>query len=171
MPASAITHADLRRILGESLPTFRALYAADDDSLWLTRLFGDYRYVLSARVLGESMARVDRSAWLYYVDFLPAGQEDKPGTPHGMDAAYLLRGGMSDDAEVRALAEMMRAYWVNFARQGDPNGEGLPAWPAFSASAGRWMVFDGADSAARERVIGRQLDALERLYRARVDGD
>ena len=24
---------------------------------------------------------------------------------------------------------MMHTYWVNFAKSGDPNGEGLPAFP------------------------------------------
>jgi para-nitrobenzyl esterase len=32
----------------------------------------------------------------------------------------------------RRLAGEMSSYWVNFAKSGDPNGPGLPPWPAFT---------------------------------------
>jgi para-nitrobenzyl esterase len=38
-----------------------------------------------------------------------------------------------DEAD-RALARTMMSYWVNFARSGDPNGSGLPVWPAYDES-------------------------------------
>lgn len=34
------------------------------------------------------------------------------------------------EAADRTLASQMSAYWVNFVKNGNPNGEGLPAWPA-----------------------------------------
>lgn len=37
-------------------------------------------------------------------------------------------------ASDRALADAMAGYWVNFARNGDPNGPGLPPWPAFGST-------------------------------------
>ena len=35
----------------------------------------------------------------------------------------------------------MATYWTNFAKHGDPNGEGLPQWPAFSDSNPVVMYF------------------------------
>jgi para-nitrobenzyl esterase len=42
----------------------------------------------------------------------------------------------------RKTAQQMGDYWTNFAKTGDPNGAGLPAWPIFSNSSRETLVFD-----------------------------
>jgi para-nitrobenzyl esterase len=35
----------------------------------------------------------------------------------------------------------MQRYWSNFAKSGDPNGAGLPAWPKFDAKSRGYLEF------------------------------
>ena len=39
------------------------------------------------------------------------------------------------------LSKTMQAFWTNFAKTGDPNGAGLPAWTRFRPGAADYMVF------------------------------
>jgi para-nitrobenzyl esterase len=45
-------------------------------------------------------------------------------------------------ADRYALAERMSAAWAAFARTGNPNHPGLPAWKPFTAGDRATMVFD-----------------------------
>jgi len=46
-----------------------------------------------------------------------------------------------------ALSDLIRSYWINFAKSGDPNGSGLPPWPAFTEKDQRVMFFNSAAGA------------------------
>lgn len=40
------------------------------------------------------------------------------------------------------ISEAMAKYWTNFAKYGHPNGNGVPAWPAFSDTRPVVMYFN-----------------------------
>ena len=53
------------------------------------------------------------------------------------------RAAVSGDIdEARILSDIMSSAWINFARTGDPNGEGVPAWEPYTRNGGAAMIFD-----------------------------
>jgi len=171
MRASRITLDDYAAMLGDDLDATQRLYATDfavSRELGLSRMFGDNRYLLSARVLASAMAEADQPAWLYYVDFVPPSRQASwRGTPHGMDAYLLFAGLASEAAVTRKMVERMRGYWSNFARTGDPNGAGLETWPKYRRETDQWLVF-GAQDEVRSAVLKDKLDLLEKRYLRRL---
>ena len=57
----------------------------------------------------------------------------------------------------------MNAYWVNFARTGNPNGKGLPQWPAYQSSKNEVFEFkqDGSAVSTTDQRKER-LDVIEK---------
>jgi para-nitrobenzyl esterase len=85
----------------------------------------------------------------YYFDQHPDNPEGSPwagyGSPHAQDVAYVFQHldtsnpqTSKSDLEISAA---MGVYWTNFAKYGNPNGEGLPQWPAFKKPASKVMYF------------------------------
>jgi para-nitrobenzyl esterase len=62
--------------------------------------------------------------------------------PFVMDNTLSQAGLIGTPAEGAALAATMCTAWTSFARTGTPAAAGLPAWPAYSTSARRVMVFN-----------------------------
>jgi para-nitrobenzyl esterase len=62
-----------------------------------------------------------------------------------------------------ALAERISSYWVNFARTGDPNGQGLPAWPQYRDRASGRATILGDPTTARVPDADR-LSLYDALY-------
>jgi para-nitrobenzyl esterase len=50
----------------------------------------------------------------------------------------------------QAIADVMHRAWIAFARNGDPNHDGLPTWPAYNATARSTMHFDMACRVSRD---------------------
>ncbi|MNL28121.1 hypothetical protein D3C87_1497520 [compost metagenome] len=59
----------------------------------------------------------------------------------------------------------MADYWAAFARQGDPNGDGRPAWPAFEVGNEQVLVLD---EVVRPGTLPNNvsLDVFDKVYDA-----
>lgn len=88
-----------------------------------------------------------RPAFLYHITNVPPG-EPCHGAFHSSEHMYifqtLLRSWRPYTGADLELSETMCAFWTNFVKTGDPNGEGLPAWRAYTADAPQAMRFDRA---------------------------
>jgi len=109
--------------------------------------------------------RSESNTFYYRFAHAPADQE---GATHGAEMAYVfnhidLDGAPSTPSDQR-LAETMISYWTNFARTGDPNGEGLPNWPAFEAPTSLVLELDGEEVRAISVPNEANLRAIDRLY-------
>ena len=83
--------------------------------------------------LASSKSKHD--AYFFYFDRPSATNPN--GSGHGQEVGYVFGnlgtgGRPAPSAEDRAISDQMQSYWVNFATRGDPNGAGLPSWPAFT---------------------------------------
>ena len=68
-------------------------------------------------------------------------------TIHGFGENAFLWDYLPDDAYLptdgeRRLTDQLGAYWTNFAKTGDPNGPGLPAWPRYTQPAEPILQFE-----------------------------
>lgn len=166
MPGSGVSLAMYAGYFSDALAQVKALYAEDfargEDAGW-QRMFGDNRYLLSAEITSQAMAKAGQPTYLYYVDLIPGAYRGEwIGTPHGRDAFFLLNGHNSEDPAVQALAGRMVNYWTSFARTGNPSED----WPARAGDPPHWLVMSDADAATRG-VIADKLALLVQHYRHR----
>jgi len=93
--------------------------------------------------------RTNAPVYSYLLTWKSPVEDHSKGSFHGLDIPLAFKNielgkhWTGTGEEAHKLAEKMSAAWINFARTGNPNVDGvLPAWKPYTRENGETMIFD-----------------------------
>ncbi len=153
-PASAFYAAAATYFGQEALPTFMSLYPAENvataepSSLLLDGDMMIAEQTWSALSLHAQNHPAYAYHFTYTSPFSPiAGHTDEVPFVFGTMTSATDPSAPVSPADLQ-ISRTMMSYWTNFARSGNPNGPGLPAWPAFQGGGSEVMILSNDPAAA-----------------------
>lgn len=172
---------------GERVELGRAAYPASTDAeaaAVSTMPFSD-TMAWHMRLFAEQQAKIGQNAWLYWFTHEPLYDEGRAdlGAGHTAEIPYVFNNLaaprtfpagssvelMAGNPREEGFADQVSQYWVNFARTGNPNGEGLPQWPTMAElGPNEAMLLDADGSGKGTWLTPAQTELYQALYQDRV---
>jgi para-nitrobenzyl esterase len=129
---------------GELEGDARAAYDPDGDGEFaevVTKFNTDWVWAEPGRFAARAVVAEGEPAYIYHFGYVPAAMRERMpyGAGHGSEVPYVFKtldarwGAPEATPADHELAQTMNTYWANFATTGNPNGTGLPLWPAYDA--------------------------------------
>lgn len=142
--SNAKTKEELFASFGDLESEAKATYDADGSKTFnevLTKFNTDWVWGEPARMTALAFLAKQAPTYVYQFGYVPASTQQRSpyGAGHGSEVSYVFntlnaRWGATAEptAEEKILAKNMNIYWTNFAKTGNPNGEGVPNWPIYN---------------------------------------
>jgi para-nitrobenzyl esterase len=121
----------------------------DHNALW-SAIMTDRVFRIPCVRLAETQAtREPGGTYHYQFDFASPALDGRLGSCHALEIPFVFDNlnqpcvsFFAGPNPPQAVADAMHRAWIAFAHRGDPNHDGLPAWPAYDAVSRPTMHFD-----------------------------
>jgi para-nitrobenzyl esterase len=133
------------------------------------RLASDIAMVEPARMLARLTAAAGQPTWQYRFSYVASSLRGKvAGALHATEIPFVFntvrqKYGDATTADDEAAGRAANAYWSAFAKHGDPNADGLPKWPRYSAADDLIMEFTLRGPVAKADPWKARLDLVQTL--------
>lgn len=148
LDSEAAHRAALEATFGDRAPALLARYPTakyPSPRAAYDALLTDLAFVCPTRAFSQAFAAHQPRVYVYqFAHTMASGPARTLGAFHGLELAFIfgfrVLPNLRPTTEELALSGVIADYWVQFARAGDPNGGGLPAWPAYTAEGDAHQV-------------------------------
>lgn len=133
------------------------------------RIAGEMMMLEPARFVAGTLAADRVPAWEYRFSYVAASLRNKwLGAYHASEIPYVfdtvgVKYGSALAPSDAAIAKQANEYWLNFAKTGNPNGAGLPHWPAYRSASDELMNFTNHGPVGEADPWKKQLDLVQGL--------
>jgi para-nitrobenzyl esterase len=152
-PNADVARGVVRRTFGSHTDEALGYYGLDEGGTPVTdprlgdapvQVATDIAFRCPVVVVSKSGARGGARVYQYHFDHDPPGGQ----VFHAAELGFVFGYQPGPHLESGPL----QAYWTNFARTGDPNGEGLPEWPVYDVETRPYLEFTNDGPVAREKL-------------------
>jgi len=133
---------------GAAVDAYRNVQPGRSPAEWYASFLTDQNFHMPDFRVADARLGHDPRVWMARFSWESPAEGGAFGACHGLEIPFLFwragqTGGFLGDHEAPAeLAYAMQDAWTSFARTGDPNCAGLPAWPRYETGDRAVMSFD-----------------------------
>ena len=142
----------VRKMYGKFADAVLAMYPANEPPEIrgaMCNTMADQIFVSGARRFVRAMEKAGVKAYLYHYTMIYPGPMSAAGAFHSGELVFVFNNvqrakeirKMPFEEKHQALANVMSGYWVQFAKTGNPNKEGLVEWPAYDPAKDQHIEF------------------------------